>query len=190
MSAASNPARGSVSTRHAPASGQGQVAALFTDLYGELCRMAHREVRRNGADGLLSTGTLVHEAWLDISRRPDLAFDERGRFLAYAARTMRGLAIDRLRARGTLKRGGDCAITSLDTHNAEQALQPEALEPIADALDELAQLEPELARTIELKYFCGFSLPEVATMEGVSTRTIQRRWDKARLLLFRALNEA
>ena len=173
-----------------PQPDEGHVAGLFTDLYGELCRMARREVRRHGADGLMSTGTLVHEAWLDISRRPELSFDERGRFLAYAARTMRGLVIDRLRARGTQKRGGDCAITSLDTQSAEQVMQPETLEHIGDALDELARLEPELARTIELKYFCGFSLPEVATMEGVSPRTIQRRWDKARLLLFRALNDA
>ena len=58
-----------------------QTEALFTSLYRDLCRLARREVRRNGAHDVLSTGTLVHEAWLDISRRPALDFDEPGRFL-------------------------------------------------------------------------------------------------------------
>ena len=73
--------------------------ALFTSLYKDLLRLARREVRRNGAYDVLGTGTLVHETWLDISKRPALDFDEPGRFLAYAARTMRGLVIDRVRSR-------------------------------------------------------------------------------------------
>ena len=93
--------------------------ALFTSLYDDLRRLARREVWRNGAQGVLSTSTLVHEAWLDISQRPPLVFEEPGRFLAYAARTMRGLVIDRVRARHAQKRGGGLIITSLDTHNAE-----------------------------------------------------------------------
>lgn len=166
---------------------ESQLTRLFSSLYTELRRMARREVRRNGADGVMSTGTLVHEAWIDLSRRPGLAFDQDGRFLAYAARTMRGLVIDRLRARGAQKRGGDCWVTSLNTEHGEQVPQTDDLADIGEALDELAQLEPELARVIELKYFCGFSLQEIAAMEGVCARTIQRRWDKARLLLYQAM---
>src|SRR2546430_735022 len=82
-------------------------------------RSARREVRRNGAHDVLGTGTLVHEAWLDISWRPALSFEDRGRFLAYAARTMRGLVIDRVRARHAQKRGGGFVITSLDTESAD-----------------------------------------------------------------------
>ena len=164
-----------------------RAAALFTSLYEELRRLARREVRRNGANGYLSTGTLVHEAWLDISARPSLAFDEPGRFMAYAARTMRGLVIDRVRARHAQKRGGGFVITSLDTHNAEQIAQPEVLEGIGEALDELAVVEPELAHVVDLKFFCGFTLGEIANMQGVSERTVQRHWEKARMLLHRAL---
>lgn len=164
--------------------------ALFTTLYADLCRLARREVRRNGAQEILSTSTLVHEAWLDISRRPSLSFEGSGRFLAYAARTMRGLVIDRIRARHSQKRGGGVVITSLDTHNADQVIQPEFLQGIAEALDELSNLEPELAHVVDLKFFCGFTLAEVATMQGVSERTVQRQWEKARLLLYRALNES
>jgi RNA polymerase sigma factor (TIGR02999 family) len=165
-----------------------QVDALFTALYADLCRLARREVRRNGARDVLGTGTLVHEAWLDIGRQPALAFDNPGRFLAYAARTMRGLVIDRIRARRAQKRGGALVITSLDTLNAQQVAQPEFLQAVADALEELSVLEPDLAQVVDLKFFCGFGLAEIATMKGISERTVQRQWKTARLLLQHALD--
>ncbi len=165
-----------------------QAEALFTSLYDDLRRLARREARRNGAVDYVSTGTLVHEAWLDMSRRPALDFEEPGRFLAYAARTMRGLVIDRVRAHHAQKRGGGLVITSLDTSHLDQAAQPEELEGIGEALDELAVVEPVLANVVELKFFCGFTLAEIANMHGVSERTVQRQWDKARLLLHRALS--
>jgi RNA polymerase sigma factor (TIGR02999 family) len=165
-----------------------QTEELFTSLYKDLRRLARREVRRNGAHDVLGTGTLVHEAWLDISKRPALDFDEPGRFLAYAARTMRGLVIDRVRSRYAQKRGGDVIITSLDTLNADQVMQPETLEGIGEALEELEAVDPDLAHVVDLKFFCGFTLAEVARMQGVSERTVQRQWEKARLLLHRALS--
>jgi RNA polymerase sigma factor (TIGR02999 family) len=166
------------------------VGDLFVALYADLCRMARREVRHSGAAGLLGTETLVHEAWLNVGQRPSLAFTDRRQFLAYASRTMRGLVIDYVRAHGAQKRGGGLSITSLDTLDAEQVAQPELLQSIGDALDELSSLEPELAHVVDLKFFCGFSLGEIATMQGVSERTAQRQWEKARLLLLRALKAA
>ena len=163
-------------------------AALFTNLYAELCRLARREVWRNGARDFLGTGTLVHEVWLDFNRSEALTFDEPGRFLAYAARMMRGLVIDRVRARQARKRGGDVDITSLDTQSAEQLLQPDALPGLSEAMDEMAALEPELARVVDLKFFCGFTLAEIAVMHEVSERTVQRQWEKARLFLHQALS--
>lgn len=164
-----------------------EASVLFATLYDDLRRLARREVRRNGAQEILSTSTVVHEAWLDISQRPSLEFDQPGRFLSYAARTMRGLVIDRIRARQAQKRGGGLIITSLDTQASEQAAQPENLESIGQALDELATLEPDLAEVVDLKFFCGFTLAEVARMQGVSERTAQRKWEKARLLLYSAM---
>ena len=163
------------------------VAALFTELYTDLCRLARRELRRNGAEQSIGAGTVVHEAWLDIRRSSSLVFATRGQFLAYAARMMRGLVIDRVRRRGTQRRGGDVAITSLDTLAAEQLRAPEELQDIGEALDELAAVDAELAQVVDLKFFCGFTSAEVATMQGVSERTVQRQWEKARSLLFRAL---
>ncbi|HEY3635217.1 MAG TPA: ECF-type sigma factor [Caldimonas sp.] len=144
-------------------------------------------MRRTGAADDVSTVTLVHEAWLEISERPRLVFDDTSRFLAYAARTMRGLVIDRVRAKQAQKRGGGL-LTPLDTFSGEQIAQPESLQSIDDALDQLAELEPELAQIVELKFFCGFTLAEIASMRGVSSRTVQRQWEKARLLLHRALS--
>lgn len=170
------------------AAGEGESAdALFTSLYDELRRLARRVLWRNGVRDVLGTTTLVHEVWLDIKGRPRLAFEDQGRFLAYATRTMRGLVIDRVRARRAQKRGGTVIITSLDTHTAEQVTEPEHLERVSDALDELATIEPELAKIVDLKFFCGFTLGEVANMQGVTERTVQRQWKRARLLLYHAM---
>ncbi len=162
---------------------------LFDSLYGELCRLARREVRRSGGQHLVGTGTLVHEAWLGIARRSPLAFEAPGPFLAYAARTMRGLMIDRLRARGAHKRGGGVVVTSLDTQHLDEAppAEPPDLARLAEAMEELAAIEPELADVVDLKFFCGFTLEEIAVMKRVSGRTVQRQWEKARLLLQHAM---
>jgi RNA polymerase sigma factor (TIGR02999 family) len=135
----------------------------------------------------VSATTLLHEAYLDMVQRNGLVFPDRGRFLAYAARAMRTVLIDRARAGAAQKRGGGIDITSIDTHIAENLAEPELLSEIGAALDELAELEPDLANIVDLKFFCGFGVAEIATMQGLSERTIQRKWEKARLLLFRAL---
>ncbi len=163
---------------------------LFTLLYQQLHRLARREAGRLGPHATLGATTLLHEAYLDMSQRNALAFPSQGHFMAYAARAMRGLVIDRVRARQAQKRGGGLHITSLDTDMAEQCAQPELLGEIGDALDALATLEPALAQVVDLKFFCGFSMLEIAALMGSSERTAQRQWEKARLLLFRAMQSA
>ena len=165
----------------------GATDLLFTQLYAQLHRLARREAARLGPQATLGATTLLHEAYLDISRRDALVFPSPGHFMAYAARAMRGVVIDRVRERVALKRGGGLHITSLDTEIAETCPQPELLSEIGEALDELAQLEPALAQVVDLKFFCGFSMLEIAALMGSSERTVQRQWEKARLLLFRAL---
>jgi len=163
--------------------------ALFTALYGELHRLARREAARAGPGAIVSATTLLHEAYLDMAQRDSLAFPDRARFLAYAARAMRHVVIDRARAGASQKRGGGLDITSLDTQTAESVAEPAQLSAIGAALDELADLDPQLANIVDLKFFCGFGVTEIAAMHGVSERTVQRQWEKARLLLFRALAE-
>jgi RNA polymerase sigma factor (TIGR02999 family) len=159
--------------------------ALFVALYDELHRMARHEVWRRGGEAVGPT-TLVHEAWLQISGRV-LLFEDDGRFLAYAARTMRGLVIDHVRARQSLKRGSGKIEALSESLLEKQAEEPEELERIGDALDELEKTDQELARIVDLKFFCGFTFAEVAAMQGVTERTVQRQWRRARLLLFNAM---
>ena len=162
-------------------------SALFSTLYAELHRIAQREARRYGDLPSLGTTTLLHEAYLDIGGRAGLQFQDKRHFLGYAARAMRGLVIDHVRSRHAIKRGGGLDITSFSTAVAEQCAEPDGLQGLSDALDALAQDEPTLAHLVDLKFFCGFSLIEIAAMTGVSERTAQRQWDKARLLLRHAL---
>ena len=160
---------------------------LFDTLYNELHRLARREAARGGPTVPLGTTTLLHEAYLDMSQRQSLSFPDRARFLCYAARAMRALVIDQLRANGAQKRGGGLDITSLDTETAQSIAEPGLVVEIGAALEELAVLEPALAEVVDLKFFCGISMTEIAAMQGTSERTVQRQWKKARLLLFRAL---
>ena len=160
---------------------------LFTTLYAELHRLARRELNRRGPFGGLGVTTLLHEAYLSMSATDGTAFVDRARFMAYAARVMRGLIVDDVRRRRSEKRGGLFQITHLHTEFGDSVSGPQALISISEALDELADIEPELAEIIELKFFCGFSFAEIAAMRGVSERTVQRGWEKGRLYLHHAI---
>jgi RNA polymerase sigma factor (TIGR02999 family) len=163
---------------------------LFAALYDRLHRLARREIARHGGALTLSTTTLLHEVYLDMSQREGTSFPDSAHFLAYAARAMRGVVIDNLRGRQAQKRGGHLDITRLDTDAGEELAWQDDLAQIHDALEELQALDPALAQIVDLKFFCGFSLAEIATLQQVSERTVQRHWDKARALLHRALRPA
>jgi RNA polymerase sigma factor (TIGR02999 family) len=160
---------------------------LFTMLYADLHRLAQHELRRNAA-AWVSPTTLLHEAFLNVSQR-DVQFPDRARFIAYAAHAMRGLLIDYQRSRQAQKRGGEFHITSLSTDLAKSAPEVVDEEELSEALDELAQIDERLAECVELKFFCGFSFAEIAQMRSVSERTVQRDWDKARILLRRMIRD-
>jgi RNA polymerase sigma factor (TIGR02999 family) len=160
-------------------------AELFAALYDELHRLAKRQLSRS--DGALTLGatTLVHEAYLNLSNRRGADFPDRARFIAYAARAMRGIVIDYVRYSKAAKRGGGAwEITftgSLGVASQEDAVGE--LERLSEALDTLASIEPSLAELVDLHFFCGYELREIAELRGVTERTAQRSWRKARLLL-------
>ena len=103
-------------------------------------------------------------------------------------RVMRRLIIDYARTRQAQKRGGQFEITSISTDVADPMTSADELTRISDALDELGTVDERLVRVVDLKFFCGFSFVEIAEMLGVTERTIQRDWEKARIFLFRRLN--
>ena len=109
--------------------------------------------------------------------------------MGYAARVMRGLIIDHAREQHAQKRGGLFEITSLNTEAMENAVDQRELVRISETLDELGKVEPALAEIVDLKFFCGFSFAEIAAMRGVSERTVQRNWEKARIYLHRKIRD-
>jgi len=165
-------------------------SALFTTLYADLRRLARYELSRGHAGATLTATALLHEAYLQISKREGAMFLDRGRFMAYASRVMRGLIIDYARNRRAQKRGGRFEMTTLETNVGQQPVNDRELTAISDALDELATMDAALAEVVDLKFFCGFSFAEIAGMRGVSERTVQRQWDKARIYLHSALRDA
>jgi RNA polymerase sigma factor (TIGR02999 family) len=163
--------------------------ALFAALYAELHALARRQLAR-GPGFTLGTTTLLHEAYLNISEREGARFPDRARFMGYAAKVMRGLVIDYARSRQALKRGGGFELTVLDEEVAEDRPEVAELEQLGAALDELSAVEPPLAELVDLKFFGGFSLAEIGDMRGVSERTVQRHWERARTYLYRALRRS
>lgn len=160
---------------------------VFAELYADLHRMAARELRRNPA-ATLSATTLLHETFLNMPRRDPAEFGGEAGMLAYMARAMRTLVIDYVRTRNTLKRGRDFEITSLPTELPYAEAQDPSMERLGDAMNMLANIDSRLAECVDLKFFCGFSCSDIANMWQVSERTVQRDWERARLLLHRLMN--
>jgi len=161
--------------------------ALFGALYSELHQLAKRQLARRGGGISLAVTELLHEAYLDIAGRNGIKFPDEGRFMGYAARVMRGLIIDHARNRQAQKRGGHFEITSLKTDLIENPADARELTQISEALDKLAQIDPELAEVVDMKFFCGFSFAQISAMRNISERTVQRKWEKARIYLHREL---
>jgi RNA polymerase sigma factor (TIGR02999 family) len=160
---------------------------MFALAYDELRRLARRELRRAGSALTLSPTTLLHEVYLNLHERQCLEFPDRSRFVLYACRAMRGLIIDYARSRQALKRGATFEITSLPTVLPEEAAACAELLRLSDALDQLEATDARLAQVVDLKYFSGFSFGDIASLWGISERTVQRDWQKARLFLHQCL---
>jgi RNA polymerase sigma factor (TIGR02999 family) len=109
--------------------------------------------------------------------------------MAYAARVMRGLIVDYVRERRAQKRGGAFELTTLTTDIASVD-HPADLERLSEALEALTVIDAPLAELVDLKFFCGFSFTEIAAMQRVSERTVQRNWRKARVFLYRVMRES
>jgi RNA polymerase sigma factor (TIGR02999 family) len=156
-------------------------------LYDELHRLAERQLRGSGGQLTLGTTTLLHEAYLHLAGRGEVRFPDRARFMGYAARAMRHLVIDYARRARAQKRGGEAFEITLTGSVAQVAGSSDVaeLERLSEALDKLAVREPALAQLVDLHFFCGYRFEEIAAMRGVSDRTVQRDWRKARLLLHR-----
>jgi RNA polymerase sigma factor (TIGR02999 family) len=161
-----------------------QVVALT---YTELRVIAHRRLAARGPGGTLSTTALVHEAYLKLVDQSRAGWQDLAHFRALASLAMRHVLVDRARERSTLKRGGARRHVTLDADVVAAEDQPEVLLQLDDALERLATMEPRLARVVDCRFFGGLTEAETAEALDLTTRTVQRDWVKARVLLRRML---
>src|SRR5688572_10357638 len=164
------------------------VSELMPLVYDELRRIAARYVSRERPGQTLQATALVNEAFVRLAAERPRDFQNRTHFLAIAALSMRQILVQRARARSAAKRGGAPQRVTLDDASAG-ATPPDSVDVLAldEALTRLAQLDPEQARIVELRYFGGLTIEETAEVAGISPATVKRQWSMARAWLKRAL---
>jgi RNA polymerase sigma factor (TIGR02999 family) len=162
--------------------------ALFALAYAELHRLARSRLRDGGRNTLLDTTCLVHEAYLRFVNAGQLRAQDRRAFFAYASQVMRSVIVSSVRDRLAQKRGGGQQPLTLSTDlGAGIAEDEETILRVHEALEVLEQAEPRLAQIAQMRYFGGYSEQEIAETLEVSERTVQRDWEKARVILAAAV---
>ncbi|MEM7000312.1 MAG: ECF-type sigma factor [Pseudomonadota bacterium] len=157
-------------------------------LYSELRKLAHRSLVRAGGNPTLRTTAVVNEAYLKLRQAP-ISAEDRAHFLGIAAKAMRQVIVDYARSRKAEKRGGDAIQVPLDDFNSAVDAQADQLLIIDEALNQLARNNERLATVFAYKFFVGLEDDELAEATGLSKRTAQREWKKARAFLAELVEE-
>ena len=159
----------------------GEIVAI---LYPELRRLAHRKLAANSPITLLDTTSMVHEAYERLCRADGVEARCRGQFMAYASKVMGSILVDFARQRLAQRRGGAAEHVTLDTgHTGDCADRDEEVVRVHDALLELEQIDPRLKQIVEMRYFVGYTIDEIAEALGLSAVTVGRDWARAKMLL-------
>jgi RNA polymerase sigma factor (TIGR02999 family) len=164
------------------------VDRLMVVMYQELHQLAHRRLNASPRGNTLETTGLVHESYLRFLNAGRLRVSDRAHFMAYSSKVMRSIIIDLSRAHRAERHGGGALQVTLDSQVADEAqTSDEQLIRINEVLEQLIRTEPRLVQVVEMRYFGGLNENEIAEMLGLTERTVQRDWHKARLLLSAAL---
>jgi RNA polymerase sigma factor (TIGR02999 family) len=171
------------------------VERALPQVYGELRRIAARELRRERPDHTLAATEIVHEAYLRLARQPGLEWPSRNHFFAFAAHLMRRILVDHARHRNRARRGGGERHLPLDeianvaniANIADLTFASPDLIALDEALTRLAALDPRKATIVELRFFAGLTVEETATQLGVSPETVGRHWRRAKAWLYQEL---
>lgn len=162
---------------------------FYQSVYRDLRNLARGHLGRQSTLTHLDAPALVHEAYLRLVQRGSLKLVNRRAFFAYASSVMRSVIVDYVRERGAIKRGGDLGFQTLVTGFADDVFVAEEISALHEALEQLKRIDPRLHDVVEMRYFGGLSLEEVAEITGVSSMTVKRDWQKARAYLFNVLRE-
>ncbi len=169
---------------------QGDTAArehFFARVYAELDQLAKRKLAHQAPLTMLDAPGLVHEVYLRIAKQEALPGQDRRAFLAYAARVMRSVIIDYVRSRKAERHGGGLQQITLNTGVADQSFNEPQLESLGDALESLEQIDERAHRVVEMRYFGGMEIEEIAEFLAISPATVKRDWNKARAFLLHSM---
>ena len=161
-------------------------SVLYDRVYGELRRMAQAQMADQKIGHTLQPTALVHEVWLRLGTESPM---DRGEFFSLAGTVMRRVLVDHARRRGAEKRQGDRKRVALEVESITDALAPEALLSIDEAVERLMKDDPELGRLAQLRCFAGLDNKEVSDALDVPLRTVQRHWKTARAYIMKCLGE-
>lgn len=162
---------------------------LITAVYQEMRRLARRILVGDRARHLVAPTELVHGAALKMLGQEVLSARDRAHFLAYSAHVMRQVLIDQVRREASAKRDGGTKVTLVSTI-ADEPSSDVDVEALHDAIEKLAAVSPEHARLVEMRYFAGLTIEDIAAVQGISTATVKRNWRSARAWLHEALRDA
>lgn len=169
--------------------GTDAINAMYQMAYHDLRRLAHGRLQVSAPGVDLDTTSLVHESYLRFISAAKIDLQDRAHFMVYAAKVMRSVVVDMVRRRVAERRGGGNVLLTLDTSIRDLIAREEDLLPLDDALNALGRVDPQLVQIVEMRYFAGLPVEQIAEHLGHSPRTVFRQWEKARLVLFDALGE-
>lgn len=156
---------------------------LLPLVYNELRRLAHNYLRKERPDHTLQSTALVHEAYLCLMKQSPMDFENRAHFFAVCSQLMRQILVQYARRRNAAKRDGGYKLT-LDESIAPARSRSVNLLALDDALNELAKVDPQQCRIVELRFFTGLSIEETSQVLGISPATVKRDWNTAKLWLY------
>jgi RNA polymerase sigma factor (TIGR02999 family) len=156
-------------------------------VYDELRTLAEKRLSKEDAGQTLQATALVHEAWLSLAGQEDRAWSNRAHFFRAAAQAMRHILVDRARAKASLKRGSKPELIDIDDVEIADTSNDERVLLVHEMMTRLEQEDPETGRLISLKFFGGLTNKEIAAMERVTERTVERHWAFAKAKMFRMI---
>lgn len=172
----------------ASASGRPVARELLPLVYDELRSLATKRMSEAGPGQTLQATALVHEAWLRLTKDEEREWSDKAHFFRAAAQAMRHILVDRARAKGRDKRDSGQALLDISGIEIADTSQDERILLVDEALKQLEMEDPDSARVISLKFFGGLTNEEIARMEGVGLRTIERQWAYARGRLYQIIS--
>jgi RNA polymerase sigma factor (TIGR02999 family) len=162
---------------------------LLPLIYDELRSLATKKLPKSASEQTIQATALVHEAWLRLGGDETREWNDRAHFFRSAAVAMRSILVDRARKKAALKHGGNLVRLQLEEADLSAASQDERVLMVNDVLEQLERENPERAQVVSLRFFGGLTNKEIAAVQGVAEKTVERYWAYAKARLFQLIHD-